>query len=76
MRPVIRAIAAEQQRAQSARAVLQAFDEAAKSDKKPVDCYLAAVAAWQRCYPDHHREYAAKQVVEVILQARVLNNKA
>lgn len=53
-----------------AAAVLTAFDEAKRAGRPSVECYKAAVDAWQLLYPDQHPEYAAKQAVAVVLGAR------
>jgi hypothetical protein len=53
-----------------AAAVLAAFDEAKEAGRPSVECYQAAVDAWQQLYPDQTAEYAAKRAVGVILAAR------
>jgi hypothetical protein len=39
--------------------------------RPPVECYRAGVEAWRRQHPDQSAEYAAKQVVAVILATHV-----
>ena len=53
-----------------AAAVLAAFDDAKAAGRPSVECYKAAVEAWQHFYPDQSAEYAAKRAVGVILAAR------
>jgi hypothetical protein len=53
-----------------AAAVLAAFDEAKAAGRSSVECYKAAVDAWQHLYPDQTAQYAAKRAVGVILAAR------
>ena len=51
--------------------VLAAYDTAERKGKAPVECYRAGVDAWIRTHPDQTRTYAARQALEVILEARV-----
>ena len=51
--------------------VLAAYDAAERKGMAPVECYRAGVDAWVRAYPDQTRTYAARQALEVILDARV-----
>jgi hypothetical protein len=61
VRPVVATLSDE-------RCVLAAF--AGAGGRGDAECYLAAVAAWQRRYPDHNREHAGKRAVEIVLQHR------
>jgi hypothetical protein len=50
--------------------VLAAY-EAAEGDGLPThDCYRAGVQAWHRAHPDQALTYAARQAVDVILDAK------
>ena len=55
----------------AADAVLDAFDSAFRSGLSVVECYRAGIDAWKDLHPDHAGEYASKQAVEVILDAKV-----
>jgi hypothetical protein len=55
----------------AARDVLAAYDTAVRRGKPPVECYSAAVDAWVRAHPEQVRTYAARQALDVVLEARV-----
>jgi hypothetical protein len=61
VRPIVATISDE-------RCVLAAFKAA--GDRGTLECYLAAVAAWQGRHPDHSREYAGRHALEIILHNR------
>ena len=56
---------------EAAPAVLAAYDAAVKARWSAPDCYMAGVRAWRQAHPDQRPEYASKQAVAVILEARV-----
>ena len=51
--------------------VLAAFEGAEGAGLPPIDCYRAAVDAWQRAHPHQTRAYAARKAVAVILASKV-----
>ena len=52
------------------RAVAEAFADAARHGQSLVDCYIAAIAAYQRCVPGAARAYHTKAAVRIMLEAR------
>ena len=56
---------------EAAPAVLAAYDAAVKARWSAPDCYMAGVKAWRQAHPDQRPEYASKQAVAVILDAKV-----
>jgi hypothetical protein len=50
--------------------VLAAYDVAKSDGLQTHDCYRAGVEAWHRAHPDQTLTYAARQAVDVILDAK------
>jgi hypothetical protein len=50
---------------------IAAFEQAQDAGMNTTECYQAAVGAWCRAHPDHARQYASQQAVEVVLRAKV-----
>jgi hypothetical protein len=52
-------------------AVLKAYD-AAEADGLPrLDCYRAAIAAWQRCHPGASSNEASTAAVAIVVDGRL-----
>ena len=52
-------------------AVLEAYDAAAADGLPRLDCYRAAIAAWQRCYPGATSNEASTAAVAIVVDARL-----
>ena len=50
----------------AAAGVMAAFKAAEARGRSTTECYQVAVAAWCRTHPDHSKEYAARQAIQVI----------
>ena len=55
---------------EAADEVIAAFEAAEQAGRPPVECFCAAVDAWQRAHPEQAPHYAARQAVEVIYASK------
>jgi hypothetical protein len=51
-------------------AVLTAFRTAEQEGRSVHECYLAAVIAYRRLYPEYAHEPAARRAVDIILETK------
>ena len=51
--------------------IIEAYEAAQEQRRSTHECYRAAIDVWRRAYPEHTREYASKQAIEVVLRAKV-----
>ena len=52
-------------------AVLKAYDGAAADGLSRLDCYRAAIAAWQRCHPGATSNEASTAAVAIVVDGRL-----
>jgi len=52
-------------------AVLRAYDAAEANGLPRLDCYRAAIAAWQRCYPGATSNEASNAAVAIVVDGRL-----
>ena len=52
-------------------AVLKAYDAAAADGLPRLDCYRAAIAAWQHCHPDATSTEASTAAVAIVVDGRL-----
>jgi hypothetical protein len=51
--------------------VLKAYDAAAAGGLPRLDCYRAAIAAWQRCHPGATSNEASTAAVAIVVDGRL-----